>query len=235
MIKREDSGISGISTSATATTIDGSYGNDSVRSEITKSQLERSFGNRGIPVYPGGTFSTYDAAMLPSGTAGTQNVNPYLYGNAIYQASAGGLYAPPTPTQVTAGYQEQQQQAAIIQSAVSSQRMKGESPNEGANQRRGRQEGSSVGSEGDMSATLSPGSGSSGQRDQHNNNHNSNEQHNTTSASTQAAVAAAQQQWNTSNLCKAMFDARGQQRGRAEGEVPSTPNNDNNEDVWRPY
>lgn len=34
LFQREDSGISGISTSATATTIDGSYGNDSVRSEV---------------------------------------------------------------------------------------------------------------------------------------------------------------------------------------------------------
>ena len=97
-------------------------------------------------------------------------MNPYLYGNAIYQA--GGLYAPPTPTSmVTSGYQGQ------VTSQTSQRIKEGVSPNEqqGGGGRRGRQEGSSVGSEGDMSATLSPGSGSSGQRDQHNNNHNSNE------------------------------------------------------------
>ena len=70
---------------------------------------------------------------------------------------------------VTSGYQGQ------VTSQPAQRIKEGVSPNEQQGARRGRQDGSSVGSEGDMSATLSPGSGSSGQRDQHNNNHNSNE------------------------------------------------------------
>lgn len=115
--------------------------------------------------------------------------------------------------------------------------------------RRVREAGSSVGSEGDISMTLSPGSVSSGARE--NNNHTEVQPHAPVTVSSTAVEVIANAvhnvhgnvpgRWSNSDMCKAFDDASAQNRHGSRQQATTdvvargASGEAIHEDVWRPY
>ncbi|XP_076819353.1 uncharacterized protein LOC143465085 isoform X2 [Clavelina lepadiformis] len=246
MIKREESHGSGHLSSGNGTGCNNGSGNDSLTIRFSEVHLER-FANRSF-VYPGSAgFTGYEGAMLPAvshsqsasnpyGTSHTATaVAPYFYPAALYPAgnlasynSVGQNYEGNGNSGVNNSSSNNNNNTSCAGSGnVNNNNVDSNDTTSPTTTGRVRAGGSSVGSEGDISSTLSPGNGSVRDDGQH--------------VVDGAISLLIPERWGHQNGAAATIEAVTRaQRNRSldHHHVRSAavnPGSGLHEDVWRPY
>nr|XP_018670089.2 uncharacterized protein LOC100178299 isoform X1 [Ciona intestinalis] len=219
--------------------------------------LEGRFGNRSF-VYPSGAgFPGYDSSMLPAGGHNQSSNNPYgtpyLYPAALYPGNTLSSYNSVGQNydgNGNGGNSSNNNNASCSVSAGGGGRNNAESTDASSPTApigRVRAGGSSVGSEGDISSTMSPGNSSGGARDGHDGSQNVD---NGAANLINSAVGLHGQRWDNSNgvVAAALEAVEAASRGQRDNMDHHSHHHHQvarvagvntsgilHEDVWRPY